>query len=78
MIKLIKGGDYAKKGYCYHLALYFPEFSNSTTINMMRSKHKSFKVSFPSKIEVTRNSSYFNILFCFMGFGIELEIQSKV
>ena len=77
MINLISGGDYKNRGYCYRLYITLPEMGRSKTINMYGSEHKHYKFSLPTKIELTINSIYYNIVFRVLGFGLGLEIQSK-
>jgi len=77
MINLISGGDYANRGYYYRLYMTFPEINRSKTINMFGNEHKSYMLSFPTKILIVTNNIYFNMAFRILGFGIGLEIQSK-
>lgn len=77
MIELIKGGDYVKDGYAYSVSIYFPEFINALTINMMRNPHRLTSVSFPTYFILTRNNIYCSIIIRLFGLGLGLEIQSK-
>ena len=77
MIKLLKGGDYAKDGYSYNIGMYFPEYTNDVTINIMRNAHRSTKINFPTCFILTRNNIYCNIVIRLFGFGLGIEIQSK-
>jgi len=77
MINLISGGHWSEKGYCYSIYMIIPSFTINKTISIDSSEHKSIKLSFPSKIVLTTNSLYFNMVCSILGFGFGLEIQSK-
>jgi|TARA_R110000851_G_scaffold308291_2_gene467115 hypothetical protein len=74
---LVEGGHFQKKGYHYILYLKLPEISKSITVNMQKREHVRRKVSFDTKIDLTRNPSYYNIEVAILGFGLGLEIQNN-
>ncbi len=74
---LIEGGHFEKEGYNYIFYLKTPEFSKSEVINMQKRRHIRRKISFSTKIDLTRNPSYCNIVVMLLGFGFGLEIQNN-
>jgi hypothetical protein len=73
----IVGGNFKEKGYYYKFYFILPEFKKSRCRNITGGTHDSFKLSLPTKIVLTHNQLYSNILFSIFGFGIGLEIQSR-
>jgi len=78
MISLIEGGHFRDKGYWYKIYMTIPEFKNHKTVNIMRSEHRSTKISLPTRFCLTRNDSYVSIVISVLGFGLGLEIQSNI
>lgn len=77
MFKIMEGGHFQKKGYCYVLYLTFPEYSSSRCKSLTGSDQTTKKLELNSGFLLTSNNIYSNILFRLFGFGIGLEIQSR-
>lgn len=74
---LIQGGHFRDKGYHYDMYITLPQYKKSFCTSIVGTKHKSIKISFPTKFMLTNNSVYFNMVISLLGFGIGLEIHSR-
>ena len=77
LFKLVDGGSLKEGGYI-RLSLVLPSYTSSKTMTIIGTTCEEKKLSFPTKITLTKSSFYNKILFSVLGFGLCLEAHESI